>query len=86
MSALQFLTAITSVLAVLILLVLLRLPATKAMPISLLATAVSAWGIWQMAPVRIAAAIIEGWFVALSMLYYCLAAGMLVTTWLAFLT
>ena len=74
MTLLQCLGALTPVLAVLLLLVILRLPATRAMPLSLLATAASALLLWQMAPVRIAAAVIEGWFVALSILWIVLGA------------
>lgn len=74
MSLLQLLAALTPVLAVLLLLVILRLPATRAMPLSLLATASSALLLWQVAPVRIAAAVIEGWFVALSILWIVLGA------------
>jgi lactate permease len=70
----QFICALSPVLAVLLLLVILRLPATRAMPLSLLVTAVSALFIWQMAPVRIAAAVVEGWFVALSILLIVLGA------------
>jgi lactate permease len=69
MTLLQFLGALTPILAVLLLLVILRLPATRAMPLSLVATAASALLLWQMAPIRIAAAVIEGWFVALSILW-----------------
>lgn len=74
MTLLQCLGALTPVLAVLLLLVILRLPATRAMPLSLLATAASALLLWQMAPVRIMAAVIEGWFVALSILWIVLGA------------
>jgi lactate permease len=74
MTLLQFLGALTPVLAVLLLLVILRLPATRAMPLSLLATAAGALLLWQMAPIRIAAAIIEGGLVALSILWIVLGA------------
>lgn len=74
MNTIQFLAAITPVAAVFVLLVLLRLPATRAMPLSLLATAAGAWVIWRVAPVRIAAAILEGWFVALSIIWIVLGA------------
>lgn len=74
MTLLQCFGALTPVLSVLLLLVILRLPATRAMPLSLLATALSALLLWQMAPVRIAAAVIEGWFVALSILWIVLGA------------
>lgn len=74
MTPLQFFGALTPILAVLLLLVILRMPATRAMPLSLVATAASALLIWQMPPVRIAAAVIEGWFVALSILWIVLGA------------
>ena len=74
MTLLQLFGAFTPVLAILILLVGLRLPATRAMPLSLLATATSALLFWQVAPVRVAAAVIEGWFVALSILWIVLGA------------
>lgn len=74
MTLLQLLGALTPVLAILLLLVILRLPATRAMPLSLIATVASAWLIWQMSPIRIAAAVLEGWFVALSILWIVLGA------------
>lgn len=74
MTLLQLLGALTPLLAILLLLVILRLPATRAMPLSLFATAASAWLIWQVSPVRIAAAVIEGWFVALSILWIVIGA------------
>lgn len=74
MTLLQLLGALTPVLAVLILLVILRLPAIKAMPLSLLATSASALLLWQVPPVRVAAAVIEGWFVALSIVWIVLGA------------
>lgn len=69
MTILQLLSALTPIIAVLVLLVILRLPATRAMPMSLLATAFTTYTVWQVAPVRIAAAVIEGGFVALSILW-----------------
>lgn len=69
MSPLQVLCALTPILAVFVLLVLLRLPATRAMPLSLLATALMAQVIWQMSVNRIFAAVIEGWFIAASILW-----------------
>ena len=74
MTALQFFGALSPVLAVLVLLVVLRLPAARAMPLSLLATALAAGFIWKMAPVRIAAAALEGGFVALSIAWIVLGA------------
>lgn len=74
MTLLQLFGACTPVLAILILLVGLRLPATRAMPLALLATAASALLLWQVAAVRVVAAMIEGWFVALSILWIVLGA------------
>jgi lactate permease len=70
----QIFCALSPILAVLLLLVILRLPATRAMPISLMITAASGLLIWQVAPLRIAAAVIEGWFVALSILWIVIGA------------
>lgn len=69
MNILQLLTAFTPILSVLILLVLLRLPATRAMPISLAVTAVTALFIWKMPWVQALAAVFEGWFIAASILW-----------------
>ena len=69
MTLLQFLTAITPILSVLVLLVILRLPATWAMPLSLALTWLAAVFIWQVDLVQTAAAVVEGGFIALSILW-----------------
>lgn len=69
MTLLQFLTALTPILSVLVLLVVLRLPATRAMPLSLALTWLAAVFIWQVDLVQTAAAVVEGGFIALSILW-----------------
>ncbi len=65
----MFLTALMPILAVFVLLVVLRLPAMRAMPIGLALTALMAWRFWQMTPVHLAAACVEGLFAAASILW-----------------
>lgn len=48
MTILQLFASLTPVLSVMIFLVLLRMPASKAMPISMVVTAIAAVFIWQM--------------------------------------
>ncbi|MGW7675462.1 hypothetical protein ACWGP3_03705 [Shewanella oncorhynchi] len=48
MTILQLLASLTPVLSVMLFLVLLRMPASKAMPISMIITALAAVFIWQM--------------------------------------
>lgn len=60
MTLLQLLTAVTPVIAVLVLLVLLRLPATRARPMSLLLTALTAYFSWGVGLRQLAALIPEG--------------------------
>lgn len=74
------LAALTPILAVLILLVALRLPATRAMPISLLATALLALLVWQVPLIQIAAAALEGLIISLSILWILFGAILLLNT------
>lgn len=69
MTFVQFAAAVTPIVAVFVLLVILRLPAARAMPLSLVATLAVSLGVWQMPVVHSAAAIVEGWLVALSLLW-----------------
>lgn len=69
MTFLTLLTALMPILAVFVLLVLLRLPAVRAMPIGLALTAFAAWQIWKVPPIHLAAAMVEGLFSALSILW-----------------
>lgn len=77
MTVLQFLTASMPVLSVFLLLVVLRMPATRAMPLSLLATAVLAYGVWQVPMLQLSAAILEGWVIAASILWIVFGAILL---------
>ncbi len=74
------LAALTPIVAVFGLLVALRLPAVKAMPLSLVATAVAAVWLWGVPAVHVAAAAIEGLFVAASILWIVFGAILLLRT------
>lgn len=80
MNLLTLLVALTPVLTVFLFLVLLRLPAVKAMPLSLALTALAAYFVWGMPLRRIAAASFEGLFVALSILWIIFGAVLLLNT------
>ena len=69
MTFLTLLTALMPILAIFVFLVLLRLPAVRAMPIGLALTAITAWQFWKVPPVHLAAAMVEGLFAALSILW-----------------
>jgi lactate permease len=80
MTLLTTLTALTPILAVFLLLVLLRLPAVRAMPISLALTALLAMAIWRMPPVQVLAAALEGVIIAVSILWIVFGAILLLNT------
>ncbi|MGI8314955.1 L-lactate permease [Halobacillus mangrovi] len=80
MNVLEILTALMPVLAVFILLVLFRLPAVKAMPISLAIVAVLAITVWKVPIVRVAAASLEGGMIAISILWIVFGAILLLNT------
>ena len=80
MTSLQFLTAAMPILAVFVLLVLMRLPATRAMPASLLATAASAYFVWHLSFLQIAASVLQGWVIALTILWIVFGAILLLNT------
>ncbi|MFT6897564.1 MAG: lactate permease [Paraglaciecola sp.] len=80
MTFLQFTTALTPVLAVFVLLVMLRMPATKAMPLSFMITAVSAFFIWQVPVIQIIASVLEGWVIALTIVWIVFGAILLLNT------
>lgn len=69
MNPILFLVALSPVLLVLILLVILRLPATKAMPLSWLIHALLAFFFWRIPAVQIAAASLEGFIIAASVVW-----------------
>ncbi|MFT4790319.1 MAG: lactate permease, partial [Paraglaciecola sp.] len=80
MTFLQFTTALTPILAVFVLLVVLRMPATKAMPLSFIATTVSAFFIWQMPLIQIIASVLEGWVIGLTIVWIVFGAILLLNT------
>ena len=80
MTILQGLTAAMPVLAVLLFLVMLRLPASRAMGLSLVLVAGLAWWIWQVPMVHISASILEGWVIASSILIIVFGAIVLLNT------
>lgn len=80
MTLLQTLTALMPVLAVLLFLVILRLPASRAMPLSLFLVAGLALSVWQMPEKQILASIIEGWIIACSILMIVFGAIVLLNT------
>ena len=61
--------AITPVLLVMLFLVILRMPATKAMPLSLIIHALLAVLFWQMPFIQVSAAALEGFIIAISVLW-----------------
>ncbi|MBB5174635.1 lactate permease LctP family transporter [Texcoconibacillus texcoconensis] len=72
--------ALTPIIAVMVFLVILRMPAMKAMPISLLATAFLAYLYWQVPIIHITASMIEGVIVGISILYIVFGAILLLNT------
>jgi lactate permease len=80
MNLLTTLTALMPVLTVFFFLVILRLPARRAMPISLVITAVFAALVWQMPLIQIAASLIEGLIISLSILWIVFGAILLLNT------
>lgn len=77
MTFMQFLTAAMPVISVFVLLVLMRLPATKAMPLSLLVSAVLALLVWKMPLLQVSAAVLEGLMVAASIVWIVFGAILL---------
>lgn len=80
MTLLQIFTSLVPVLSVLLFLVLMRLPATRAMPLSLLVTVVVAFWVWQVPGVQLAASILEGWIITFTILVIVFGAIMLLNT------
>lgn len=80
MTLLQFFTAAMPILSVFLFLVLLRLPATKAMPLSLALTAVLAYFVWEMPLQYIFASGVEGIFITLTILWIIFGAILLLNT------
>ncbi|MGF2618371.1 L-lactate permease [Rossellomorea vietnamensis] len=80
MNIFELLTALTPVLAVFVFLVILRMPASRAMPISLAATALLAFFVWKVPAVQITAAAIEGILISVSILWIVFGAILLLNT------
>ncbi|SHM53268.1 L-lactate permease [Gracilibacillus kekensis] len=74
------LVALTPILAVFLFLVLLRMPAMKAMPISLAVTAILAFYYWKVPFVQITASVFEGILIGISILYIVFGAILLLNT------
>ncbi|MFC4386718.1 L-lactate permease [Gracilibacillus marinus] len=74
------LVALTPILAVFLFLVVLRLPAIKAMPISLFVTAILAYFYWKVPFIQLSASLIEGIIIAISILYIVFGAILLLNT------
>ncbi len=80
MSFSHLLAALTPILAVFLLLVVLRLPATRAMPISLVITALAAYFLWQVPALQITAAAMEGLIITSTILWIIFGAILLLNT------
>lgn len=74
------LVALTPIISVLLFLVVLRMPAVKAMPISLLATALLAILYWKVPVIQVLAASLEGIIIGVSILYIVFGAILLLNT------
>ena len=68
MSLLQLLTALTPIASIFLFLVVFRMPAVKAMPLCFAVFAFLAWSTWGIHLKQMAAATLEGWVIALSIL------------------
>lgn len=80
MTLMHILTALTPILTVFLFLVIFRLPATMAMPISLGITTLLAFITWKVPGIIIAASLIEGILIALSILWIIFGAILLLNT------
>ena len=80
MTILQILASLTPIISVMVFLVLMRLPASKAMPISMVATGLVAMFIWQMDTQLLAASVVEGLLAALTPLTIIFGAVFLLNT------
>ncbi|WP_175989939.1 L-lactate permease [Bacillus sp. Marseille-Q1617] len=80
MSFLELLTSLTPILSVFIFLVLFRLPASVAMPVSFLVTALLGFTVWKIPFVQLGAATIEGIIISISILWIVFGAILLLNT------
>ncbi|MCD8503227.1 MAG: L-lactate permease [Bacillaceae bacterium] len=72
--------ALMPIIAVIFFLVILRFPAVKAMPISLVITALLAFVFWKVEPIILAASSIQGIIVGITILYIVFGAILLLNT------
>lgn len=80
MTLLQLLASLTPVISVMLFLVLLRMPASRAMPISMVMTGLAAVFIWQMDTTILGASVVEGLLSALTPLSIIFGAVFLLNT------
>lgn len=80
MTFLQLLTAFMPVLSVFLLLVVLRLPASRAMPLSLLVSGGLAWAVWEVPLQQMIGSVLEGWVIAGSIVIIIFGAIVLLNT------
>ncbi|MCE9677705.1 L-lactate permease [Shewanella sp. AS1] len=80
MTFLEIIASLTPVISVMLFLVLLRMPASRAMPISMIVTGLAALFIWQMDTTILAASVVEGLLAALTPLSIIFGAVFLLNT------
>ncbi|WP_394128890.1 L-lactate permease [Shewanella maritima] len=80
MTTLQLIASLTPIISVMVFLVFLRMPASRAMPISMVATALAAIFIWQMDTTFLAASVVEGLLSAITPLSIIFGAVFLLNT------
>ncbi len=80
MTLLQLLASLTPVISVMLFLVLLKMPASRAMPISMVMTGLAAVFIWQMDTTILGASVVEGLLSALTPLSIIFGAVFLLNT------
>lgn len=80
MTLIQLLASLTPIISVMLFLVLLRMPASKAMPISMVFTGLAAIFVWQMDTTLLAASVVEGLLSALTPLTIIFGAVFLLNT------
>lgn len=80
MPILHWVAALVPVIAVFALLVVMRQPASRAMPLSLLLTALFAAWVWQVPLRQLAGSVVEGWLIAVTILLIIFGAILLLNT------
>ncbi|WOT06047.1 L-lactate permease [Shewanella youngdeokensis] len=80
MTFIQLIASLTPIISVMLFLVLLRMPASRAMPISMVVTGLAAVFIWQMDTTFLAASVVEGLLSAITPLTIIFGAVFLLNT------